>query len=57
MPSERLGRQGMGGWLTRLLRHPPQPTEGLVLSGGRSGAYFQLGALRYLYDKVGITRR
>jgi NTE family protein len=54
MPSERLGRQATG-WLTRLLRHPPQPTEGLVLSGGRSGAYFQLGALRYLYDKVGIT--
>jgi NTE family protein len=55
VPSERLGRQATGGWLTRLLHHPPQPTEGLVLSGGKSGAYFQLGALRYLYDKVGIT--
>jgi NTE family protein len=55
MSSERLGRQATGGWLAGLLRHPPQPTDGLVLSGGRSGAYFQLGALRYLYDKVGIT--
>lgn len=45
----------LGAWLARLLRQPPQPTVGLVLSGGRSGAYFQLGALRYLYDKVGIT--
>lgn len=31
------------------------PTVGLVLSGGGSRASFQLGALRYLYDEVGIT--
>jgi predicted acylesterase/phospholipase RssA len=67
MSAARLGRRStgiriakgrlssLGGWLTRLRRRPPQPTEGLVLSGGRSGAYFQLGALRYLYDTVGIT--
>jgi NTE family protein len=67
VPSEKLGRSATGiraaeggrsslaGRLTRLRRHPPQPTVGLALSGGRSGAYFQLGALRYLYDKVGIT--
>ena len=67
VPSEKLGQSATGirvakggssslvGWLRRLLRRPPQPTEGLVLSGGKSGAYFQLGALRYLYDKVGIT--
>jgi len=28
---------------------------GLVLSGGRSGAFFELGALHYLYEKVGIA--
>jgi hypothetical protein len=28
---------------------------GLVLSGGRSGAFFELGALHYLYDKAKIT--
>jgi NTE family protein len=67
VPSEKLGQSAtgirvakggsssLGGWLARLLRRPPQPTEGLVLSGGKSGAYFQLGALRYLYDEVGIT--
>lgn len=28
---------------------------GLVLSGGGARASFQVGALRYLYDEVGIT--
>jgi NTE family protein len=67
MSAARLGRRATGiriakarlsllrGWLARVGRRPPQPTEGLVLSGGKSGAYFQLGALRYLYDTVGIT--
>ncbi|WP_203568721.1 patatin-like phospholipase family protein [Aestuariimicrobium ganziense] len=34
-------------------RHP-DVVEGLVLSGGGSRASFQIGALRYLYDVVGI---
>lgn len=33
----------------------PGPTVGLVLSSGVSGAGFQLGALRYLYDTLQIT--
>lgn len=36
-------------------RRRATPTVGLVLSGGGSRASFQLGALRYLYDEVGIT--
>lgn len=32
----------------------PDAVEGLVLSGGGSKASFQLGALRYLYEVVGI---
>ena len=31
------------------------PAEGLVLSGGGSRASFQLGALRYLYDRADIA--
>jgi NTE family protein len=43
-------------WRTSQRRRArPEPTVGLVLSGGGSGAGFQLGALRYLYDHVGIT--
>jgi len=35
---------------------PPRPDRlGLVLSGGGSRSSFQVGALRYLYDVVGIT--
>jgi NTE family protein len=37
---------------------PPEPEEppvGLVLSGGGARSSFQIGALRYLYDRVGIT--
>lgn len=36
-------------------RRRAAPAVGLVLSGGGSRASFQLGALRYLYDEVGIT--
>ena len=44
-------------WLRRLdARDEPRPTA-LVLSGGGARASFQLGALRYLYDVVGITPR
>ncbi|WP_206673661.1 patatin-like phospholipase family protein [Pseudactinotalea terrae] len=36
--------------------HPPtDPRLGLVLSGGGARSSFQIGALRYLYDEVGIT--
>ncbi|MFC7403698.1 patatin-like phospholipase family protein [Georgenia alba] len=35
-------------------RHRRQ-TTGLVLSGGGARSDFQIGALRYLYDRVGIT--
>lgn len=38
-----------------LRRRRATSTVGLVLSGGGSRASFQLGALRYLYDEVGIT--
>ncbi|GAA2720607.1 patatin-like phospholipase family protein [Cellulomonas aerilata] len=38
---------------TRLLR-PRQRRDALVLSGGGSRASFEIGALRYLYDVVGI---
>src|SRR5690625_7447956 len=34
---------------------PGSPVVGLVLSGGGARASFQVGALRYLYDEVGIT--
>ena len=33
----------------------PEPIVGLVLSGGGATVGFQVGALRYLYDVVGIT--
>src|SRR5699024_4418065 len=33
----------------------PPDTVGLVLSGGGARSSFQLGALRYLYDELGIT--
>lgn len=36
-------------------RAAPEPVVGLVLSGGGASASFQVGALRYLYDVVGIT--
>lgn len=60
------GRRAVAGFAARrprLARHrlpgtgslPVPPTVGLVLSGGGSGAGFQLGALRYLYDEVGIA--
>ncbi|MGI3786110.1 MAG: patatin-like phospholipase family protein [Janthinobacterium lividum] len=42
----------------RRLRHrrrQPEPVVGLVLSGGGASASFQVGALRYLYDVVGIA--
>ncbi|PIF03398.1 MAG: patatin, partial [Propionibacterium sp.] len=38
-----------------LNRTPEPKTECLVLSGGGSRACFQLGALTYLYDEVGIA--
>lgn len=34
---------------------PDAPVVGLVLSGGGARASFQIGALRYLYDQVGIA--
>ncbi|SDS60765.1 Predicted acylesterase/phospholipase RssA, contains patatin domain [Friedmanniella luteola] len=44
----------LAGWLGE--RGPePDPVVGLVLSGGGASASFQVGALRYLYDVVGIT--
>src|SRR5919112_672294 len=33
----------------------PSPVVGLALSGGGASASFHIGALRYLYDVVGIT--
>ena len=33
----------------------PRPRLGLVLSGGGARSSFQIGALRYLYDEVGIA--
>ncbi|HEU5486282.1 MAG TPA: patatin-like phospholipase family protein [Microlunatus sp.] len=33
----------------------PDPLVGLVLSGGGATVGFQIGALRYLYDVVGVT--
>ncbi|GAA1395063.1 patatin-like phospholipase family protein [Luteococcus peritonei] len=47
------------GWLgipgvTSLLQNREQ-REGLVLSGGGSKASFQIGALRYLYERAGIA--
>ncbi|MGI3783511.1 MAG: patatin-like phospholipase family protein [Janthinobacterium lividum] len=36
-------------------RRSPAPVVGLVLSGGGASASFQVGALRYLYDVVGIA--
>ncbi|HNV09789.1 MAG TPA: patatin-like phospholipase family protein [Propionibacteriaceae bacterium] len=35
-------------------RFAPQVREGIVLSGGGARASFQIGALRYLYEVVGI---
>lgn len=35
-------------------RFTPHPREGIVLSGGGARASFQIGALRYLYEVVGI---
>ena len=34
---------------------PREEREGLVLSGGGSKASFQIGALRYLYERAGIA--
>ena len=48
----RLG--ALGRWW-RSRRPAPEPVVGLVLSGGGASASFQVGALRYLYDVVGIT--
>ena len=50
-------------WFDRLLRlshpdaasTPAPPVEGLVLSGGGARASFQLGALRYLYERARIA--
>jgi NTE family protein len=39
----------------RWRRRKPRPVVGLVLSGGGASASFQVGALRYLYDVVGIA--
>lgn len=44
----------IGRWW-RDRRPAPEPVVGLVLSGGGASASFQVGALRYLYDVVGIT--
>ncbi|UNX54845.1 patatin-like phospholipase family protein [Georgenia sp. TF02-10] len=38
-------------------RKPSPDVVGLVLSGGGAKASFQIGALRYLYDRVGIAPR
>src|SRR5690625_2962245 len=48
-------RRGLRAWWQRLrpTSEAPRPTA-LVLSGGGARASFQLGALRYLYDEVGI---
>lgn len=35
----------------------PAPVQGLVLAGGGARASFQIGALRYLYDAVGVAPR
>ena len=43
-----------GRWRDRR-RRDPEPVVGLVLSGGGASASFQVGALRYLYDVVGIA--
>lgn len=57
----RLPWSGLGprGWKWRFERSPDdnEPAarrEGLILSGGGSRASFQLGALSYLYEYVGI---
>jgi NTE family protein len=42
-------------WLRSRRRPGREPVVGLVLSGGGASASFQVGALRYLYDVVGIT--
>ena len=39
----------------RRARPEPEPRVGLAISGGGARADFQLGALRYLYDRVGIA--
>lgn len=41
--------------LRSLAAEPAPPVVGLVLSGGGATAGFQVGAMRYLYDHVGIT--
>ena len=41
-------------WWTRR-RKARTSVTGLVLSGGGAGAGFQVGALRYLYDRVSIS--
>ena len=45
-----------GRWVPSARRRRNR-TTGLVLSGGGSRADFHLGALRYLYDEVGIAPR
>ncbi len=47
-------RPWLGLPLTSLLS-PREEREGLVLSGGGSKASFQIGALRYLYERAGIA--
>jgi predicted acylesterase/phospholipase RssA len=42
-------------WSGQARRRAREPVVGLVLSGGGSRASFQIGALTYLYDRVGIT--
>ena len=43
-------RRPIGSLLARFRR----PVTGLVLSGGGSRADFEIGAVRYLYDRVGV---
>jgi NTE family protein len=47
----------LGRWWRDREAPAPEPVVGLVLSGGGASASFQVGALRYLYDVVGITPR
>ncbi|WP_022911016.1 patatin-like phospholipase family protein [Aestuariimicrobium kwangyangense] len=49
-----MSRFSWSGLPTLPWSHGANPVEGLVLSGGGSKVSFQLGALRYLYEVVGI---